>query len=291
MKAIHLSADCLDLTLLPALGGSIGCFDWRRGDVFRPILRSGRRPETPLEAGCFPLVPFCNRIRDGQFDFRGRTIELAPNMAGDPSPIHGQGWLGPWRIEDHDASEATLCFAYPGGEWPWAYEARQTFSLDPDGLTVDLHCTNKSAEPMPCGLGLHPYFPCSAATILTTGVDNVWTVDERVLPLEHIPAAGHYDLCGRPICGRGLDNGYDGWGREAWIATPDTPFRTRLSSPDAGFFQLYSPESSDFFVAEPVTHANAALNAPESEWQDLGMSVLAPGETKRLRMRVDIIAV
>ena len=27
------------------------------------------------------------------------------------------------------------------------------------------------------------------------------------------------------------------------------------------------------FVAEPVTHANAALNAPEKEWAELGLRV------------------
>ena len=44
----------------------------------------------------FPLVPFVNRIRGGRFTFRGREVRLAPNMAGDPSPLHGQGWLNPW---------------------------------------------------------------------------------------------------------------------------------------------------------------------------------------------------
>ena len=50
------------------------------------------------------------------------------------------------------------------------------------------------------------------------------------------------------------------------ISDPDLPFRIEMSSPDARFFQLYSPASGGLFVAEPVTHANAALNAPEAEW-------------------------
>ena len=47
----------------------------------------------------FPLVPYVNRIRGGRFTFRGREVRLAPNMAGDPSPLHGQGWLSPWQVE------------------------------------------------------------------------------------------------------------------------------------------------------------------------------------------------
>ncbi len=62
----------------------------------------------------------------------------------------------------------------------------------------------------------------------------------------------------------------------------------RLSSPEAKFFQLYSPSEGGIFVAEPVTHANAALNAPESEWPALGMRVLEPNEEMALDMRLDV---
>ena len=93
---------------------------------------------------------------------------------------------------------------------------------------------------MPCGPGFHPYFPCRADTRLSTHVENVWTVDERVLPVERIPSRGHYDVSGARICGRDLDNGYDGWSGTASIDTPGLPFSLVMSS-DATFFQLYSP--------------------------------------------------
>jgi aldose 1-epimerase len=63
-----------------------------------------------------------------------------------------------------------------------------------------------------------------------------------------------------------------------------------LSSPDADFFQVYSPASGGLFVAEPVTHANAALNEPEERWPELGLRVLGPGETISLTMRLDVLA-
>ena len=61
-----------------------------------------------------------------------------------------------------------------------------------------------------------------------------------------------------------------------------------MSSLQARFFQLYSPSDGGIFVAEPVTHANAALNAPEEEWSELGMRVLEPEETMSLDMRLDV---
>ena len=62
-----------------------------------------------------------------------------------------------------------------------------------------------------------------------------------------------------------------------------------MSSPDARCFQLYSPPSGGLFVAEPVTHTHAALNAPEEEWGRLGLRLLEPGEEMALEMRLAIL--
>jgi len=210
-------------------------------------------------------------------------------MAGDPSPLHGQGWLNAWDVEEASERSAVLSYRHEGGEWPWAYEARQAFVIDESGLSVRLTCRNRSAEPMPCGLGQHPYFPCGPQTQLDTRVDNTWTVDKQVLPVEKIPAEGPYDLKNRQICRQNLDNGFGGWGGKARISDPDWPFEICLSSGDARFFQVYSPLHGGFFAAEPVGHANAALNEREAEWPELGLCVLEPGEGTGLDMRIDVI--
>jgi aldose 1-epimerase len=254
-----------------------------------------RKCNTPiqkvLDADCFPLVPYVNRIRGGCFTFRGRTVKLKPNMAGDPSPLHGQGWLNPWDVERHDEAAAVLVYRHEAGEWPWSYEARQEFALDEHGLSIHVTCRNADRQPMPCGLGVHPYFPCGPNTRLDTEVACAWTVDENVLPVAKVPAEGRYDLKNRLVCGQSLDNGFGGWGGEARMRDPDWPYELRLSSPQARFFQLYSPPESGIFVAEPVTHANAALNHPESEWPELGMRALDANEAMSLDVRLDVIAV
>lgn len=290
MSDIRLSAGRLQLSLLPEVGGSIGRFDWIGDDGVVAILRSAEIPESPLQAGCFPLVPYCNRIRDGGFRFGDRDVRIAPNMAGDPSPLHGQGWLSAWQVEKHSRAGAELLFRHPAGEWPWAYEARQHFVLNSRGLTVGLTCRNLTGHPMPCGLGLHPYFPCGPDTQLATHVENVWTVDENILPVARIPAEGRYDLSGGVVCGRGLDNGYDGWCGQAAIETPGSRMpQIRMSSPGTRFFQLYSPVEGGLFVAEPVSHANAALNAPQDQWPQLGLKILGPGQHMTLWMRVELL--
>lgn len=285
-----LRSGSLEVLLDPVRGGSIARFDWVADGARTAIMRGNDAPRSVLDCASFPLVPYSNRIRGDRFTFRGREVVLAPNMAGDASPLHGQGWLAPWTIERVDDTRAELSFLHEAGEWPWRYQARQLFGLDPNGLDLTLTCRNLSDDPMPCGLGLHPYFPCTADTRLDTSVTGAWTIDEAVLPVDLVPATGRYDLAQRAVCGQDLDNGFEGWDGEARIETPGAPFVLHMKSADAQRFQIYSPESGGFFVAEPVQAANAALGEPEAEWPQLGLAILEPGETARLHTRFEVTA-
>jgi aldose 1-epimerase len=286
---LTLSSPHLELQLSPSIGGAISRLAYLAAGNATSILRDSHTPlENVLGAASFPLVPYVNRVRDGSFIFRGQSVSMAPNMAGDPSPLHGHGWLNPWSVEEASESRAVLSYRHAPDEWPWSYEARQEFRIEEAVLWIGLTCRNTSGEPMPCGLGQHPYFPCSASTLIETGVTHAWTVDEQVLPVEKVPASGRYDLSNRLICGQDLDNGFGGWSGRALMDDPAWPFELELSSLQARFFQIYSPASGGIFVAEPVSHANAAMNAPEADWPELGLRVLDPGEEMRLDMRLEV---
>src|SRR5882757_397891 len=178
---VTLAAGKLRVELSPSIGGAILAFEWVGPGSARSILRKCHSPlGKVLDAACFPLVPFVNRIRGGRFAFRGREVRLAPNMAGDPSPLHGQGWLNAWQVDEQSETRAVISFAHSAGEWPWDYEAHQEFTLDGGGLSVRLTCRNSGAEAMPCGLGQHPYFPCGPATRIDAEVTHVWTIDALV---------------------------------------------------------------------------------------------------------------
>lgn len=289
-EPLTLRAGSLELGLSPSTGGAISRFEYRGdGDPVPVLRRCNSRLENVLDAASFPLVPFVNRVRGGRFTFRGREVRLSPNMKGDPSPLHGQGWLSPWEVESASDTRALLRFVHEPGEWPWRYEARQHLRLDPEGLSIVLDCRSLSDEPMPCGLGQHPYFNCGPQSRIDTRVTHAWTIDENVLPVEKVPADGRFDLADRAVCGQDLDHGFAGWSGTARLTDPNWPFDVEISSPTARFFQLYSPEDGGIFVAEPVSHANAALNAPEEEWNELGLRVLEPGDEMSLEMRLDVL--
>lgn len=286
-STITLRSSLLELDLAPSIGGSVSRLDWIADGGSAAILRKvDGALQQVLDASSFPLVPFVNRIRGGSFRFRDREVRLEPNMAGDPSPLHGQGWTSAWTVTEANDDEATLRFEHEAGQWPWAYSAQQRFRIESNAVHMRLSCRNESDQPMPCGLGFHPYFNCGPNSRIQTSVEQVWTVDENVLPVARMPATGRYSIGDDTVCGRGLDNGYGGWSGVALFSDPDWPFELELSSPGARFFQLYSPPSGGIFVAEPVSHANAALNEPEENWPSLGIRILQPGEEMAIDARI-----
>lgn len=283
---VDLRAGRLSLALAPEIGGAIARYDLEEAGERVPLMRPAPEGFTDvLEAACFPLVPYCNRVRDGRFTFRGLDVRLTPNMRPQRHPLHGVGWRGAWTVEAQSDASATLTFVWPGGDWPWPFRATQTFTLDDVGLAVSLSVQNTGAEPMPAGLGLHPYYPCPPGTVLDAAVEEAFTVDAELFPDGRTPATGRYDLNDRSISGAGLDNGYGGWGGEATIRRPDGR-GLRLTAAER-WFQVYAPADQPILAAEPVTHANGALNAPEAEQAALGLRMLAPGEAAALNARFD----
>ena len=280
---LTLTAGDLVLDLAPDIGGSIARLRKGAQELLRP---APRQASDAGEMASFPLVPFSNRVRGGTFACDGRTVTLAPNLPGDKSPLHGQGWRAPWQVEQSDAASATLSFVHEPGEWPWHYEARQLFMLDESGLMVTLSCRNLSPERMPCGLAQHPYFPCDGMTRLTTGVTDVWLIDADVLPTKRVPASGKYLPSNGPVCGRGLDHGFEGWSGDALVDWGKGA-KVRLTAA-APRFQLYAPATGGLFVAEPVENANAALNLPQEEWEAAGLVLLDQGEERSLAVRFEV---
>ena len=283
MNWLILAAGDLTLNLAPDIGGSIARFRKGEQELLRPAPPGARDAG---EMASFPLVPFSNRVRGGRFNCDGRAVTLSPNLPGDKSPLHGQGWRNAWVVAKSDEASAMLSFVHEPGEWPWGYEAWQVFALDETGLTVTLSCRNLSVERMPCGLAQHPYFPCDGETRLETGVTDVWLIDEDMLPTKLVPTRGKFLPSNGPVCGRGLDHGYEGWSGEALINWGHGA-KVRMTA-EAPRFQLYAPASGSLFVAEPVENANAALNLPQEQWEAAGLALLAQGEQRSLTVRFEV---
>lgn len=286
---VWLHAGNIHLALAPAIGGAIaalytldnhspltdppGAFHW-----LRPATPAALLARDPLRMASFPLVPWCNRIRDGQAEVLGHRIAL-PNAGGMEHAIHGLGWQAPWTVVDRTASTVTLEFSYSGGDWPWAFTARQQFGLTAQGLHCALSLRNDGSAPMPAALGHHPYFPHPPGTRLRCTVEAMWESDAAMLPLrliqpDFLPALRD----GIALDALDLDNNFTGWNRRFTIAWPAQGRQlTLVADAPLNYFVLFCPHGADHFCAEPVSNCTDWLN--RGTGPEVGGSTLAAGIT------------
>lgn len=270
------------LVLRPEVGGSVGALSRDGVDILR------RMPDDStdvLEAACFPLTPYANRIAGGVFAFEGREIALPVQPGFAPHALHGDGWLNAWEVEARDETSAALTHRHAPDAWPWAYEARQTFRLTDEGLSVVLSMTNLSDTRMPAGLGLHPYFPVTDKTRLRFDAAQVWGGGVDEVPTTLLPVTEVHDWSWGPRVAEApfVDHAYVGGGA-AVLAEPGRT-TTVTASDNAGWRHIFVP-GGDFCCIEPVTHRPDAAHAPEGEAS--GWTVLAPGETLTMSMDVTV---
>jgi aldose 1-epimerase len=276
------------LDLAPEVGGAIAAFscDWDGGfDLMRRLPDAALAARDVRLAGCFPMLPYSNRMRECTLAFGGRRYRIAPNFGSHPHSIHGNAWQRAWTVESADAAQATLVLEHTAeshlsAEWPFAYRARQRFALSNDGLTVELALENVGPGPMPAGMGLHPYFPRAAGTRLTALTRAVWRNDEAMMPvaLDPVPPAWNFEE-GRLVAPLAVDNCFAGWQGNARIEWPDRGVSLDVTAdPVFGHLVVYVPPGKTFFCVEPTSHANDGMNMLAKGRTDSGVVVLAPGE-------------
>lgn len=287
------------LGLVPTLGGGVAAWQLDRPqgrlDLWRPW--DGVNEDRYTLAN-FAMLPWSNRISGGGFEQAGHFYAMAPNRAGEPYPIHGDGWLQRWHIEQPAADTLAMHLEsrhFDGN--PYHYRATQSFTLVDGGLDQSLSVTHLGDEPLPYGLGLHPWFRRSAGMRLTAPVRGVWLCGDDPLPTQHTDRfPPSWDLnTGAPVLGSLIDNAFTGWSGEAAIDWPEESLRLAMRVPAVqasglaeGYCLMYRPPQGPAFCFEPVSHPIDAFHMPGRP----GLRVLAHGEVLELRVqwRVQVLA-
>lgn len=277
------------LGLVPTVGGGVAAWRLDRAqgalDLWRPW--DGRNPDR-YSLASFAMLPWSNRISAGSFEHDGQHHPMAPNRAGEPYPIHGDGWLQSWALSQ--PAPDTLVMSLESHHFdgnPYDYHATQTFRLLEGGLDQTVSVTHLGEAALPYGLGLHPWFPRSPQTRLQAAVQGVWLSGADPLPTAHtedFPAT--WDLNkGMNVNGTLIDNAFTGWSGQARIDWPEHQLRLEMRVPDIhdcglddGYCLLYRPPLGPTFCFEPVTHPIDAFHVPGQP----GLRVLNKGESLTL---------
>lgn len=143
-EEITLTAGDAEVTLQPSNGGRVGGLRVQGVE----LLRQGER------FGCFPMVPWCGRIRDGRFRDGATTHQMPLNSP--PHAIHGTARDGAWTVARNSTDEAVLTYDLVE-PWPWSGRVTQIAALTPDALTLSMSVETYGSS-FPAQIGWHPWF-------------------------------------------------------------------------------------------------------------------------------------
>ena len=278
---IRLESEGLLCTIEPQLGGCISGL-WLDGV---PALRStNETPASARQSGCYPLVPFSNRVERATLQWKGTSHPLVSNNAPEPHAIHGIGWERPWTMLDGNDSFAMLAFEHSAdAAWPFAFDSSQTLRLRGQALELTLSLTNQSHEPAPAGLGWHPYFVKRPGGRIAFQASGRWEMGPDKLPTTRSPSPGLDADC----ASLDIDHCFDGW--NGVVTLRDQVLHTTLRS-NVSRLVVFTIPSRDTIAIEPVSHVNNAINlvAAGADPAALGLHTLQPGETLTAQMSIEV---
>jgi aldose 1-epimerase len=109
------------------------------------------------------LLPWPNRLRDGRWTWRGRSLQLDVASPEKPHASHGLLSWQPWAVLEQataDVSVGTVVEPRPG--YPFRIAAALDYDLTPERLTVTVRIRNVGTDEAPVGAGMHPYLAVGA---------------------------------------------------------------------------------------------------------------------------------
>lgn len=162
------------------------------------------------------LMPWPNRVRDGRYEFAGKSYQLGLTEPARANASHGLVRWAAWRLLHQAADTVTLGYRMMAQSgYPWTLDLEVTYAVDDDGLTVTQQATNRSAGPAPYASGAHPYLSAGAGpvdgwTLTVPAATRLLSDPDRKLPTTTEATAGTaYDFTtARPVGEVVLDHAF-----------------------------------------------------------------------------------
>jgi aldose 1-epimerase len=278
-----------------------------------------------FKIGAAILLPWANRIR-GKVLPNGKTIDttvagkavLLPASWSGKKPgaerhaIHGLILRAKFGdlVERNGPTESSVTGLLHagnfGGHWPSQTDVNVQTVLKDDALEMTVTAKNVGQEPLPMGIGFHPYFLLpsgdrrqarmhipSDTRAAVNNYDDVFPTGQ-LLAVKDTP----YDFtapAGKELGVLFMDDNFVNMKRNAGgavaveITDPAANYGLRMTSlsPEVKAIQVYAPPNKNFIAVEPQFNWNDPFNKIWGK-QDSGMVLLQPGQSVSWRVRLEL---
>ena len=240
------------------------------------------------------LLPWPNRIEDGQYEFAGLRQQTPLTEPARHNALHGlTRWVN-WTALEHDPDRVLMSLVlHPQEGYPFTLQLRADYALSAAGLTVRTTATNVGTEAAPYGAGHHPYI--TVGTVIDQALLKLPALmrleaNDRLIPTGRLLATKGtaYDFLElRPIGSLSMDIAFaslvpdsDGLIRAHFQAPGGDPAVTLWMEPIYRFLMVYTPDAIPqasrrrrSLAIEPMTCAPNAFRSGD------GLVVLQPGQS------------
>jgi aldose 1-epimerase len=276
-----------EVSIVPSLGNLAYEFKVNGKDVFwLPYKTLAELKAKPQFGGIPFLAPWANRLSEDAFFANGKKFRLNPDLGNirrdqNQHPIHGLLTVSPdWTVTTvaADADAATVTsrlefWKHPElmAQFPFAHSIEMTFRLHEGALEVQTTIENLSAEPMPVGIGYHPYFqlhdvPRDQWKVHLAARDHL-TLSKMLIPTgERKPVEFPEQL---PLSGVTLDDVFGGLVRDASNRATFSVegAREKISvvyGPKYTVAVVYAPPGRQFICFEPMSTITDGFNLAQA---------------------------
>jgi aldose 1-epimerase len=311
---LHDDATGASAAVLPSYGFNLFSLKLPVAGQVREILQAApdfaESPKSPGRNGTPVLFPFPNRINAGRYSFQGKEYRLPINSK--PHAIHGFAISAPWDVVEHKADDdgAHLVGRYQISKntpemrpfWPTDAVLQIRYSLSGRRLSMTITVSNPTAEELPYGFGIHPYFrlpiepggdPDQTRVILPAS--QYWVLEGYIPTGEIRPVDDRLDFRkGQPRNHLKLDDvltglAYEGDRGTCRLVDQALNAEFRLSF-DRNFRELvvFTPPADGVIAVEPYTQTTDAINL-DARGIDAGLRRLGHNQQDTLSIVMETV--
>lgn len=282
MEQVRLGDETIEVVIVPQVGARLHRLRVNGHDLLRMPADPSDHLRDPFSWGAYVMAPWCNRIEAGIVNVGPRRVALDANFP-DGSAIHGQVYARPWE----QVEEGRFLIRAGGDGWPWEYEVGLHVEIADRSARFEQTVTNLASDPMPAGIGLHPWF--RRPLLVAIRGDVVHAVNTASEPQPE-PVHGPFDLREIGEMAADLD--------ATWTQLADVPVELRWPTLGLGASMRISAPSR-YVVAASPSHLDAVAVEPQTQapqglrrllnGEPGGLTMLAPGEALRLIVEIAFV--
>ncbi|MEO1624024.1 MAG: hypothetical protein AAFV25_02615 [Bacteroidota bacterium] len=275
------------MSIVPACGGCLVELILK-GQSILDAYTSPEEMDTHKKSKSEWLVPFPNRLMQGQYTFEGVSYQFPKIKRHMGHAIHGFVIGEPMVLHsvqvEPNQVRAICRYDYDGSRpyYPFPFRLDICYQLhSQEGLTIELSLTNRGTSSLPIGLGWHPYFtlgPLADEWTLQLPDCRKVLVNELMIPSGETQAYDHFRTASQ-IGARSLDNCFvltNQQEGEAEIHLSDgrrnLQYWQETGPGKFNYFQLFVPPTRHSIAIEPMSCNVDAFNNRQ------GLVVLSPDE-------------